>query len=61
MEKKYLQIVCKIMKTTLEKNSLDLSEFTSDEDFFRIIKEQTFSPFLYYIDKIDIRIIENKS
>ena len=51
MESNYTNIICQIMNTTVKSGNLDLSTYTNDEQFLRIIKEQTFSPFLYHINK----------
>ena len=51
MESNYTNIICKIMNATVKSEALDLSSYTEEEQFLRIIKEQTFSPFLYHIDK----------
>lgn len=50
-ENKYLDITCKIMNAAMKGESLDLSAYDNDPEFLRIMKEQTFLPFLYEVDK----------
>lgn len=47
----YLPIVCKLINSALNNNTIDLSPYSHDDNFLKIIKEQTFSPFLYAVDK----------
>lgn len=54
MDSKDKELLFSIIKAGMLNQKIDLSELKEDSDLMRIIKEQTFQPFLYYISK-DIR------
>lgn len=44
---KYLDITCKVINAVLNDQQIDLSNYLNDKLFLKIMKEQTFLPFLY--------------
>ena len=51
MEKSDLELLFSIIKAGMKGESLSLSTLNENSDLFRVIKEQTFHPFLYPISK----------
>lgn len=51
MELKDKELLFSILKAGLKDESLDLSSLNVDSDLMRIIKEQTFQPFLYHVSR----------
>lgn len=47
----YRDIILQIIDAAINGKTLDLSNYINDQEFMRIIKEQTFLPFLYKVDK----------
>lgn len=47
----YRDIILQIIDAAINGKTLDLSNYINDQEFMRIMKEQTFLPFLYKVDK----------
>lgn len=47
----YRDIILQIIEAAINGKTLDLSNYINDQEFMRIMKEQTFLPFLYKVDK----------
>lgn len=47
----YRDIILQIIDAAINSKTLDLSNYINDQEFMRIMKEQTFLPFLYKVDK----------
>lgn len=47
----YRDVILQIIDAAINGKTLDLSNYINDQEFMRIMKEQTFLPFLYKVDK----------
>lgn len=47
----YRDIILQIIEAAINNKKIDLTNYINDQEFMRIMKEQTFLPFLYKVDK----------